>query len=84
MNGGLREIQDRLAQLSKDVETRRALIGRGEPVDLSDLETRIGDVCVEVVNARPQSACFLPSLKQLFTQLDELGEDLKQRQDMAG
>ncbi len=83
MNGQLKEIQERLEALSGDMDAQVARLGKGEAVDLADLHKRIGDVSVDVINARPQSACFLPSLKQLVAQLDEMAVALKQAKEKA-
>ena len=83
MNGQLKEIQELLDGLTADMTARIALVESGKRTDLADLQKRIGDISVEVINARPQSACFVPALKQLVVQLDEMAATLKKQNDKA-
>jgi hypothetical protein len=81
MTEDLKDIQDRLTDLSEDMETYAQKLRKGEAVDLTALQSRIGDVSVDVVNARPESTRFLSALKHLVVQLDALAVELKQHRD---
>ncbi len=84
MSGEADALETRLAALDKAIEASTLAIRQGETVDLTGLQSEIGDICVEMVNARPDSKRFLPRLEALTAELDTLAAELKRHFETAG
>ena len=73
------EIQQQLDAMATALAKHSAALNRGADVDLTDLDKQMGALCVELVNARPESTKHLPELQGLMRQLDQLTADLARR-----
>ncbi len=76
-------IELRLDALSASLEQQRAALSHGMPVDFGGLDRQIGELCLDLVNARPESARFVPCLQGMVGQLEQLATELS-RQNRSG